>query len=643
MPKLRTHNLQVRFTWALYCFAVAAWGQNNLDFTWTWRNPLPHAEYVTSAVWTGERIVASGIHASVLTSEDGLAWQIHDASGCVDRDHSLYSLVWTGRQVFALTWKGEVCQSADGLRWEMTNADTVPRRAMAWAGNQLVALGDKGLITTSPDGKSWTLRESGTSQNLTTLHWTGDSLIAGGEGGLLLSSQNGQTWKKQTLALPVNVLQIAQQKGMLLAIGYLDHLGGDTYCFQSADGKTWSDIPHRASGWRYLRALNGGFVATGIMNEVYVSEDGVTWNAFAIDTVRPTGFTEFIVVDERLMGFAWPGPAYQTSDGKNWTRMGSGFLGQLYAVAKGQNGFVAVGHEGVVMTSLNAVQWTQQPSITKAHLHKVIWARDRYYALSDYGSVFTSVNGREWQEKPTGFGVRLNSILWTGKEFVIVGNALAEQAGSEMRTSLILTSSDGENWKRQSMTTVVHLTDIAWSGSRFVAVGSHLPSLTDQILTSTDGVNWSAQHTSFSDIKSVHWGNGQFLIVSARQLLRVSPDGMQWQEIEMPTASFSAAWTGTHWVTGFESHRFFISSDGLHWQERQNPTSVNIYQMIWTGEQLLGVGALGCIFTAIPTLASIHSNPGIKRPQIKVRMQRPGLQVDGLGRQRKVATRLIRY
>ena len=44
---------------------------------WTWRNPLPQVNALTSVTWCGDRFVAVGEAGTILASTDGLSWRNH--------------------------------------------------------------------------------------------------------------------------------------------------------------------------------------------------------------------------------------------------------------------------------------------------------------------------------------------------------------------------------------------------------------------------------------------------------------------------------------------------------------------------------------------------------------------------------------
>src|SRR5205814_6013994 len=129
-----------------------------------------------------------------------------------------------------------------------------------------------------------------------------------------------------------------------------------------------------------------------------------------------------------------------SSDGVIWTPADSGAADLLLmAVTYADGAFVAVGENGLILTSRDAVTWTMAVSGTQTSLSGV-----------------THGNGN----------------------FAVVG-------GSE-----ILTSPDGITWSAQNANTTNDLYAISFGGSQFVAAGAGV------ILVSTNGSDWTSRDLS---------------------------------------------------------------------------------------------------------------------------------------------------
>jgi photosystem II stability/assembly factor-like uncharacterized protein len=68
----------------------------------------------------------------------------------------------------------------------------------------------------------------------------------------------------------------------------------------------------------------------------------------------------------------------------------------LYAVAWGNQQFVAVGEGGTILTSPDAHTWTQRTSATSEYLYSMIWANQQFVAVGWNGTILTSPDARSW-------------------------------------------------------------------------------------------------------------------------------------------------------------------------------------------------------------------------------------------------------
>jgi photosystem II stability/assembly factor-like uncharacterized protein len=189
----------------------------------------------------------------------------------------------------------------------------------------------------------------------------------------------------------------------------------------------------------------GNFVLAGKHGVIYSSSYGKRINpAAGARDIRGLVFGggQFVAV-----GVGWdviaPSPVILTSqNGTTWTeRAAPPGTESLYAVARGNGLYVAVGDEGHVITSLNGINWTARTSGTSEQLLGVAW-EGVFVAVGSNRTVLTSLDGTTWtpQTAPAGMGSFLNAVAHDGREFVAVSSGQA-----------IMTSPDGAAWTQQSV------------------------------------------------------------------------------------------------------------------------------------------------------------------------------------------------
>jgi hypothetical protein len=137
-----------------------------------------------------------------------------------------------------------------------------------------------------------------------------------------------------------------------------------------------------------------------------------------------------------------------------------------------------------------------QASTLQSDLKDITYdGRGTYVAVGDNGVILTSSDSKQWQLVKTLVTTNLTAVATDGKQFVIVGEK-----------GVILQSSDGKTWSRQTVQKLstspkpvpnFTLTDVYWDGEKFIAVASGAGNTA--IGTSKNGATW----TPFKPIKVV--------------------------------------------------------------------------------------------------------------------------------------------
>ena len=284
-------------------------------------------------------------------------------------------------------WFGDgdaaVWTSVDGITWNRVTHD---EEVFGGANSQTmwdVAVADFGLVAVGWDGQG-ILTDS---PDVDAAIWT---------------SVDGDTW----LRVPHDeevfggawITSVTAGGPGLVAVGGTDgyFTDGDAVVWTSADGITWSRVPHdeEVFGGEEAQVINDvtvggpGLVAVGhdggigpwdnnadTTAAVWTSVDGANWTRVPHDeTVFGTGGNPSMLAVTAggpglvAVGADYAGlsetPVWTSPDGITWTRVPDDetVRGSMTSVAAGASGLVAVGAQATVWTSVDGITWSRVPN-----------------------------------------------------------------------------------------------------------------------------------------------------------------------------------------------------------------------------------------------------------------------------------------
>ena len=286
---------------------------------------------------------------------------------------------------------------------------------------------------------------------------------------------------------------------------------------------------------------------------------------------------------------------------------------ELLSIVWADNQFVAVGRNGAIVTSPDAVRWSVAKAISEENLVDIVWTGTRLVAVgfqqalvssngidwdlhtvpnADFaaltvtpnglvavgynGGVFTSDEGRLWRYDSI-FNRDFYDITWADDRLTAVGEGGA-----------IATSPDGRAWTLQPSITSRDLFAVAASTDQTIAVGDYSKIIADE--GNVD--NWLARSTGFAGIATdVIWADGEFILVDDLRTFYSSPNGIQWTErSQLQDSSFrNLAWSGDVLVALFDDILFTSADRGTSWL-RSDDLAQRFDRVVWAGDRFIVVG-----------------------------------------------------
>lgn len=193
------------------------------------------------------------------------------------------------------------------------------------------------------------------------------------------------------------------------------------------------------------------------------SPDAKSWKSHIGHTVGSLGHDAHAMVwtGEQIVVVGVKKNIHTSTDGENWQTITVDSLLFSVAWSESLNMLVAVGRDGKILTSNDAVTWTDRADVTKDHLHDVVFFNNRFIATGANNLVMQSVDGINWEIQ------RLNLITKSDlRNLVVTDEAVYLAWGFQM-----FRSTDGINWEKESSENSLLLTDSVSSPLGTVAVG----------------------------------------------------------------------------------------------------------------------------------------------------------------------------
>jgi len=255
------------------------------------------------------------------------------------------------------------------------------------------------------------------------------------------------------------------------------------------------------------------FVAVGSGGAIQVATNAADWSAVSSGTTQNLNAVTYGINSSSLYNFVAVGDAgtilrcnYDNDEDAactSWEKAPSPVSGKLNDVVAGEALYVAVGDDGVILSSYDGFSgWTQRTSGTSAHLYGVSYAYDEdlddgyFVAVGAGGVILTSTDGTTWTARTSGTTQDLYALTYGIDRSVTASDVYYYVAVGAAGTVISAQSPSG-TWTDQtaySGTTDDLYTVAKGTRSRFIAAGAN----GTLIYSLTPGANWTSVSTGSS-------------------------------------------------------------------------------------------------------------------------------------------------
>ncbi|WLD58911.1 hypothetical protein NFC81_03755 [Salinispirillum sp. LH 10-3-1] len=216
----------------------------------------------------------------------------------------------------------------------------------------------------------------------------------------------------------------------------------------------------------------------------------------------------------------------------------------------------------------NAPEVEDRPKISWVHplpqghsLKDIIYLNGQFIAIGDNGAVLRSADAIEWTASTANTAASFSALETNGQVLVAVG-----KRGTN--TSIAYYSNDnGANWQAADIDeTIGELRGVVWTGNNFVAAGSS----NDAVLISTTGESWNKQTAASTRSHKLAFGNGAIVSGSLNNIKRSLDGGSTWSSTSSVFAAAEVSalyYDGTQFLAATTENfgGIKISSDGESW------------------------------------------------------------------------------
>ncbi len=440
-----------------------------------------------------------------------------------------------------------------------------------------------------------------TPNHLTALRAAGGKLVAIGDKGTIISSSDGVTWQSHRTGYAGGVTDIAFGNGLWVISG-----ADSGTILTSTDLAAWTSSRPAGIGFNNwsLTFAEGKFFM-GSTGSIASSVDGVSWESHPLpveDSVQNILFAggQFVAVGNNGLIVTSPG-------GGTWTARASGLdpdllSSDLLCIRHLNGHYVAGGKNGTLLTSPDGITWTKRP-----YAEENDWLWDAAYHAGSY--YFTGRQGRvrmtgdftAWAEVATGVSGDLHGIAALSGQHVVIG-----------RDGSLASSPDFAAWTNRQSKVAAGFSNVAFGAGKFAAA-----AFESTIYTSADALTWTAaftppEGTSWNDLV---FADGRFIALNYNGAVSQSVDGVTWS---LPAGGFDG-FPSVNCLRRLNGRWFVAGNNGLlrstadfsAWSTHDVADPVEFSDMTYAEGVYLAVGTGGAIYTSADGTAWTARDSGV--------------------------------
>jgi len=308
-------------------------------------------------VFINNRFVALGDGATILTSPDGIEWNVLQSNYVAS-----FGGIAFGKGVFVASGWYSMKTSSNGLTWAVHPVGTnVLLKQVAYGANKFVVVGADGplreeaALLTSSDGVEWHRPQLPFAYEFSSVIFANGLFVVGTGSGPLMTSPDGESRRIPDQKVHANV--VAYGNGSFVG------LGGYVAPWRSPDGIAWE--------------------ASNPVTSPLVEAGGLAF-----------GKGVFVAVDpNQARDYNYNSRMFTSIDGLEWQLRFAG--PERYHTVNYVSGVFIAGGEGEIATSLDGLTWTRRPALFNKSawwdaVVGVAFGNDIFVALGATGEVHIS-------------------------------------------------------------------------------------------------------------------------------------------------------------------------------------------------------------------------------------------------------------
>jgi len=228
------------------------------------------------------------------------------------------------------------------------------------------------------------------------------------------------------------------------------------------------------------------------------------------------------------------------------------------------------------------------------YLQDMVWGNGQYVAVGKNGLVMTTPDGVTWTTRRWLDTDDLKAVAWGAGKYIAVGTL-----------GLVLISQDGITWEE---TTSAPLKEWVPTRIRFVDGAFYLIARQytydeqveiNTMFSSIDGVNWSLVLNTPKAVSDIAGGDGQRVIVTRNGVVYRSIGNGEWQPTILKQMgdrhrggqNNHVIWNGQKYVASVEGTLLASSSDGISWDSKKFGRVFD--ELVWNGNKFIAVCGVG--------------------------------------------------